>query len=179
MYPEPVSKWALMCVSRIDIRQWPVSTLSLSLPASHPRPDHWHWSPVSGRHRPQYTCTASASRHQPRPAQTLSYFPCSLRPQSVCDGNLKSEKMLSPPAVTATAVKTKGFRKKTSKLNLKLNQSLKKQRKKETTIWGGWWVIFSVWALALNLCRRLDTEELESHFHPRYPRHGECPRHFP
>ena len=134
LYPVPVSKWALMCVSRIDARQWPVSTLSLSLPAPRPRPDHWHWSPLSGPYPPQYTCTASASRHQPQPqqpAQTLSYFPCSLRPLSVCDGNLKSKKMLSPPAVTATAVKSKGFRKKPSKLDSKLNQSLKKQRKKE------------------------------------------------
>ena len=100
--------------------QCPVSTLSLSLPASHPRPvtTGLPWPLVSGRtgRWSQYTCTASASRHQPRPAQPdtflLSLF---TRPLSLSDGNLKSRKMLSPPAVTATAVKTKGS-KNTSKI---------------------------------------------------------------
>ena len=119
--------------------QCPVSTLSLSLPASHPRPVTTGLrSPGVWPHRPLvtvhvYSISLQTPASLPRPAEPdtflLSLF---TRPLSLSDGNLKSRKMLSPPAVTATAVKTKGS-KKYFKINSKLTHQSIKKGKKETS----------------------------------------------
>ena len=134
----PVSKWVIMCVSRIDIRQCPVSPVS-TLSLSPPPPGH-HWSPLHwpGLAPPVWPVItvhvyslSLQTPASPRPAGPDTFL-LSLFTRPLSDGNLKSRKMLSTPAVTATAVKTKGFKKVTSTINSTLIPSIKKETNNNT-----------------------------------------------